>query len=181
MCFWKENLTLTNAPVEARSNMGGMLTPEYEHWPGRHVTRSHWPQVTQVAVSGVRPWPWYQSTNCDKTSLHTGPASTMSWVIPVSSVQKGVNWGTPTGYNPKLFFITLLLLTCITLMYLWNVSTTWNELESTNKQGNSMISWGSNFLPFSQFASKSRARKYLNFCCLLKSNELYSSILFCSV
>ena len=78
-------------------------------------------------------------------------------------------------------YLSLCFLTCITLMYLWNVSTTWNELESTNKQGNSMISWGSNFFPFSQFASKSRARKYLNFCCLLKINELYSSILLCSV
>ena len=96
----------------------------------------------------------YQLTNISNTPSQVGSVSTMSWVIPVSSVQNGVTVATPTG-----------------LTYWWKVLTTLKSSESTIRQGNSRISWGSICSPLRQFASKSKTKKCLNFC-FLKAVEM---------
>ena len=137
------------SPELPTSSISGIASWEYRHCLGRTVFRSHNPQVTNVELWGERLLAEYQATNISNTLSQVGSVSTMSWVIPVSSVQKGVMLATPTG-----------------LTYWWNWLTTLKSSEWTIRQGNSMISWGSICSPLRQFASKSNTRKCLNFCFL---------------
>ena len=135
--------------------MPGIASWEYWHCLGRTVFRSQIPQVTKGEFWGERLLLLYQLTNISITCSQAGSVSTMSWVIPVSSVQNGVMLGTPTG-----------------LTYWWNLLTTVKVSESTIRQGNSMISCGTICSPLRQFASKSKTKKCLNFCFLQQQWKL---------
>ena len=158
-----------------------MSTWEKAHCPGRHDARSQLPHVTKVEFSVLRLCLSYHLIKESMVGTQVSQSSTMSWVIPVSSVQKMSALERQLAEKLKWYYSNAMIICMylnITLTYWWNVSIIWKFWASTIMHGNSMISWGCILFPCSHCASKSKARKYLKFCLELKKiNIAYHRIM----